>query len=218
MKNTSLSAIILSAGLSSRFQYPKALLPFDEKQNFLQKIIEEYSLFGVDEIAVVLNAALKEKVEEFISCEPKVKIVINDLHTASRFYSVQLGLQNIHSSYCFLHNIDNPFVNKKLLTSLAANKNEHGYTVPVYQGKGGHPVLISQKIIKHICNNKNNEANLREVLNLFDRKELQVSQSTVLANINTVEDYKLYLGNYSDKKAKGIGYLSEQTLNNFKRG
>ncbi len=49
------SAIILSAGKSSRMGVPKFSLMFDDKSTFLEKIINAYADFGCEEIIVVLN-------------------------------------------------------------------------------------------------------------------------------------------------------------------
>ena len=64
--------------------------------------------------------------------------------------------------------------------------------MPVYLSKGGHPVLISSEIIRYIKETED-IANLRNLLNRFERREVKVDRTDVLVNINTPEDYDLYV-------------------------
>jgi CTP:molybdopterin cytidylyltransferase MocA len=61
--------------------------------------------------------------------------------------------------------------------------------VPVYKGKGGHPILLSEKIMTMLIQPSNAYGDLRQVLNAFNSKRVEVEFSEVVLNLNTVEEY-----------------------------
>ncbi|HAW50985.1 MAG TPA: hypothetical protein DCX54_01465 [Flavobacteriales bacterium] len=194
-ENSSVGVLILAGGLSERMPYPKPWLRFNSEQTFTEKIVDQYYRFGVDELIVVLNEKYSgsQWTEQLSAINNYARIVINGQSEKGRSYSLHLGLELIRDcSYAFVQNIDNPFVDVNLLTLLAANSNEKGYTVPVHQGKGGHPILISRKIIHELRQFSYESLNLREFLKNYPKIEVETSKKEILANINTEEDYKAY--------------------------
>ncbi|MCD4695433.1 MAG: hypothetical protein K8S16_04250, partial [Bacteroidales bacterium] len=99
----------------------------------------------------------------------------------------------------FIHNVDNPFVNHCVLQLLFDQLGKGDFAVPVYKGKGGHPVLLSEKIITAIIAEKEHDLNLRDFLKDYSRQEVEVDDETVLVNINTMEEYGNYFKNYKTR-------------------
>ena len=189
------SVIILAAGQSTRMGRPKFALKFDEKFTFLEKIITGYNSFGCRQIIVVLNEEgelyLKENPIKFFD---NISIVTNFHLEWERFYSIKVGLKQLNpSSGAFIHNVDNPFVNIQVLKSLQGELAETDYVVPFFKGRGGHPVLLSKKIIKHIIAEKSNELNFRGFLKRHTKKVVEVGNERVLVNVNTGKDYKRFI-------------------------
>ncbi|MCK4677023.1 MAG: NTP transferase domain-containing protein [Bacteroidales bacterium] len=186
------SVVILAAGQSTRMGRPKFALKFDENLTFLEKIITGYNSFGCRQIIVVLN----EEGETFLKNNPiklfsNITIVTNFHPEWERFYSIKIGLRQLNEFSCvFIHNVDNPFVNKQVLKSLQGEMAETDYVVPCFKGRGGHPVLLSKKMIKHIIAEKNPELNFRDFLKRHAKKMVEVEDESVLVNVNTSEDYK----------------------------
>ena len=186
------SVVILAAGQSTRMGRPKFALKFDENLTFLEKIITEYNSFGCRQIIVVLN----EEGESYLKENPiklfgNITIVTNSHPEWERFYSIKIGLKHLDESSCaFIHNVDNPFVNKQVLKSLQGEMAEIDYLVPCFKGRGGHPVLLSKKMIKHIIAEKNPDLNFRDFLKRYAKKVVEVRDERVLVNVNTGEDYK----------------------------
>ncbi|MDQ1265664.1 MAG: molybdenum cofactor cytidylyltransferase [Bacteroidota bacterium] len=179
--------VILSAGKSERMGQPKALLQFDDRRRFIDKILEEYLDFGCGNIVAVVN----ESGIDYINNKGDIKIVINKRLECGRFYSMKLGMQNIGDmNCCFIQNIDNPFVNKDILNLLYSRRDTNLYIVPSYRGKGGHPILIGRKIIDEIKEESVNDLNLKDYLKRFDRKFVDTEDDKILLNINTPEDYE----------------------------
>ena len=62
-----------------------------------------------------------------------------------------------------------------------------------FNGKSGHPVMISKNISLRINEIKVTNYNLRNILKEFPKTEVEVNDEGILANINTKEDFEKYL-------------------------
>ena len=187
-------AIILSAGVSKRMNTSKPFLQFDTTQSFLKKIIDEYAAFGCGEIIVVLNsniAKIVNRKSEIVN--QNVIFVVNKHLEHERFYSIKLGIQKLRiSEFCFIQNVDNPFINSNILNSIYEHKIVDGYVSPSFEGSGGHPILLGKDIIGYIKSLKANNANFRDVLKPYPYNKVELNDDKVLININTVEEYRKY--------------------------
>lgn len=185
------SVVILAAGNSGRMGEPKSLLKWDENETFIQKIIDEYKKFGCESIVVVVNNAVIDLYEKYsYNFFSDITLVINNHLEWERFYSVKLGLNALKDKqFCFIQNVDNPFVSQNLLQLLFADKDFFSYNVPYYKDKGGHPILINKQIINSILNTFENDLNLKNVLSPFNKKKIAVDDETIFYNINNKQEY-----------------------------
>ncbi len=103
-----------------------------------------------------------------------------------------MGLEELNNTDVFIQNIDNPFVNVGLLMNLQNWLGEADFAVPMYEGRGGHPVLLSHEIFESIKNDFNNNDRFDEVLKSFNRQDVIVNDPYIGVNINTQEDYLKY--------------------------
>lgn len=197
------SAIILAAGNSSRMGFPKLTLKYSESQTFIEHIADEYDKFGCAEIILVVNADnyqfLKENKLQF---SEKVKIVVNEHPEWHRFYSLKTGANALSiKRKVFVHHVDNPFVNYNVLYGLLNNTANADYIYPEFSGRGGHPILLLEKVINDITDRQENQIHLKEFLNHYPKKKVKVLDESILININTVIDYKKYFNwiEYSDE-------------------
>lgn len=183
--------IVLAAGLSERMGMMKPLLKFSGDETFLEHIVEAYRKYGASEIMVVTNKVVSDKIKKI----KNLKIIINAEPQLGRMGSVILGLSALkNKNSCFIQNCDNPFVNVSLLKDIEINLKEDNYVTPSYKGKGGHPILLGEKVIAYICEQKKPDAELRELLKQFKRKNVETDDEKILCNINTIEDYNFYFG------------------------
>jgi molybdenum cofactor cytidylyltransferase len=188
------SVVILAAGNSTRMGSPKAFLEWNKEKSFLEKIAEEYLNFGCNEVIVVLNEETnKIFLEKNLTVSKKLKVVINKHIDYGRLYSVQCGISEAKNSFCFIQNIDNPFVEANLLNELYKLKNENSFVLPVFKGKGGHPVLLGKEVIDFIKKADTKIEKLNEILKLFKRVEVPWENENVLININTMEELIRFL-------------------------
>ena len=195
----SIYSIILSAGRSERMGMLKAFLRFDEQFTFIEKLLSVYS-FTDEIITVVNNEVLNDDRWSKTACinSENVKVVLNTIPELGRFHSVKLGIKNltsknfVHGDSCFIQNIDNPFTNRSITEALIKTNIELGYALPVCNDTGGHPVLIASDVMNFIRDSNEKDCNFRELLSVFKRTEIKVSEDKILANVNSADDYRNY--------------------------
>ena len=190
------AALILAAGYSGRMGMSKAFLPYDANRTFLEKIVSEYLTFGCAPVGVVLN---KQGMELYEKMQPrhkdKITAILNPAPEKERFFSVQTGLKALNfKGSVFLHNVDNPFLTRDILEALASASKENIYVVPTYHEDGGHPILLSQEIVKALIETSDYEQNLRVFLESYDQIPVPVNNPDILANINSPQEYERLFG------------------------
>jgi molybdenum cofactor cytidylyltransferase len=183
------SVVILAAGLSTRMAEPKYALRFNEHQNFLEKIISDFIDFGTDQLIVVLNSE-SLKVLNKQSYPENVFFIENPFPEKGRLYSLKLGLDEVMEDHpVFIHNVDNPFISLASLTELHRNLKPDSFCVPVFESRGGHPILISSEIKIELLKIDDESISLKKALKKHIRINVNVNDEGVLMNINTAEDY-----------------------------
>lgn len=190
------AAVILSAGNSSRMKTHKALLPYNEGLTFLDKILNTYVSWGCSRIVVVAGEDLADQIRDAhpsIS-QASLSIAVNNHPEFERFYSVKLGVSDLtEASFCFIHNVDNPFTTASVLDHIWRMREEGDYISPVFESKGGHPVLLNRKSINFIRDYPSDQAVLRDVLSELNGLRTEINDERVLININTPEDYERHI-------------------------
>lgn len=190
LSKKNVSVVILSAGVSSRMRTDKAFLKVDNEQTFLEKIIKTYTNWGVGEIVVVTNNYQVDKVKSLVFLPENMKVIINEYPDIGRFYSVKLGLHAIRSnSNCFIQNIDNPFTTQKTLNLLFDQMEDDSTIIPVFENRGGHPVLLGTQIKNHILEHEKNDEILKDFLKRYKIKRIEGGTSRILTNINNPGEY-----------------------------
>ena len=188
-----ISVLILAGGKSTRMGYPKAFLNIG-KSVLIENIVDTYRGF-TNNIHVTLNHEFAtDQWQAYLRrMSNKVNLILNHNPEKGRFYSIKLGLAQItNSDYCFIHNVDNP-VTSETIKSLIENKNKDGYSVPAYNHKNGHPILISSKIITGVKKEDDDTLNWKDFLSRYDRCVVETGETSVLKNLNTPSEYEDYL-------------------------
>jgi molybdenum cofactor cytidylyltransferase len=185
------SAVILAGGNSSRMGKPKAWLTTTSGETFTEQIVSTFKRHGIQSISVVLNEkyAIDQWRENVLRVEKDANVIINREVEKGRLYSLYLALKDEREDYAIIQNVDNPFLDEHTLWALVINLESNGVTIPSYSGQGGHPVIISRKVIEEIVNNWESYKTLKEVFNKFPKKYVDVESDDVLMNINTPGDF-----------------------------
>ncbi len=186
------SVIILAAGYSGRMGQIKFSLKMKDGKIFLEHILQQFSKFGCYEMVVVINREGKSFLDQHaIEFPENVRFILNEHPGYERFYSVKLGLSAINRNrFVFIHNADNPFVEQDVLEQIFEKREEADIVKPVYKGKGGHPILISDKIRAEIISETENNIRLDDFLRKYPQKRVNVGSEKILININTPDDYQ----------------------------
>lgn len=190
---SNIGAILLAAGNSERMGQCKFLLTVANGLTFFENIIQTFSNFGIKKIVVVTQSKYISILENLcLDMETKPTFVANDFPEFGRLYSLQLGIKALKNvEFSFIQNADSPFIDSETLKLLDLNKNKADYICPMFKAKGGHPVLVNNKTLKHILNSPKN-SNLRDVLNSNSRWNVSVDNDLITVDIDTPEDYQKY--------------------------
>ena len=195
------SCMILAAGKSTRMGQQKLLLPFDGK-SMIRSIVEKSLNSDSGQTLVVIGSHKEELTKELADCS--VLLVENTKFEDGMLSSVQVGFAAIHSQSEAVIVLlgDQPMVSEEVINRLISvfQKTAKGLIIPTFNGKRGHPVLISSKYQQSI-QLLNPEIGLRDLFlkNSQDILEIEVSCDDVLKDIDTPEDY-LRESNSTNKK------------------
>jgi molybdenum cofactor cytidylyltransferase len=151
-----ISAVILSAGESSRMGRPKALLPIDGVR-FIERIVATLKSTRVDEIIAVLGHNAEE-MRQKVSDLP-VKIVVNPDYKQGQLSSLIAAIRSIESGEnhhrvdaILVHLVDHPYINVDLVNLMIDRFSETKQliVVPRYRGRRGHPVIFSRALFAEL--------------------------------------------------------------------
>ncbi len=169
---------------------PKALLPFDDGRCFARKLADEFYHFGCKQVVLVTNDIVLKQISSVNYRFDDIVLVYNPNPGLGRFYSLYLALTNLtEPNHVFIANTDNPFIGSDVLRLLREHSKQADYICPTYQGKGGHPILVSPNIVNAVKSETSFHYNLKDYLNRFSKACVNVDNELVLVNINTFEDY-----------------------------
>jgi molybdenum cofactor cytidylyltransferase len=186
-----ISAILLAAGESNRMGQPKQLMSFGQG-TILERTIDNLLNSAVSETIVVLGYR-EEEVRKTIAGKP-VKIAINPDYRQGMSTSIIAGLEQVdkRARAVLIALGDQPFVDSQTITSLveAFIANKRGFTIPVYQGRRGNPVIFAIKYKGELLNLKGDIGG-REIIKRHpdDVFEVAVNCEGVLLDIDTAENY-----------------------------
>ena len=190
---TRISAVLLSAGESTRMGYPKALLDW-QGVPLVQYQVRSLIDSGVDQVIAVLGHKA-ESIRPLVESEPGAEVVVNLRYRTGKSSSVRAGLKmvNPEAEHVTIISVDQPR-SPKLLSHVLEAHLRHGSTItyPVYQGRGGHPVLFSRALLPELMGISEARKGLREVIERHGAEvnRVQVDDPEAILDMNTVEDYR----------------------------
>ena len=185
--------IIAVAGLSSRMQQFKPLLPLGGKK-VIEHVVDCALAGNMDEIVVVVGKEA-EKMKEVLRNRP-VKLVSNPQYaTSDMLTSIKIGIRALSKELnsFFVMPGDMPLVTPSCYQCLC-REQERDTNIMVtqlrYQGSGGHPILIHQKCREHILEYEGVDG-LKGALRSYEeqKKYLEWPESNILIDMDTAADY-----------------------------
>lgn len=189
--NESISAIILAAGYSSRMGDFKPLLQLGTDRA-IEHAIRCFQRAGISDVRVVTGFRADEVVE---AVKPLgVSIVFNPDFAQGMYTSIQAGVRSLEPGVqaFFMLPVDIPLIHHTTVEKIidCSRQCRYGVIYPVFNGKRGHPPLITTRYKKEIIHGACQEG-LRGLLNLHEHEafNIDVEDETVLLDMDTPEDY-----------------------------
>jgi len=188
-----ISCILLSAGLSSRFGFPKALAKL-KGTTVIGHLQEILVASVIEEVIIVLGDRSKE-IKPHILNHKKVRSVYNKDYHLGQTSSFKAGLKEVSpkSRGIMLLPVDVPTIKTTTINRLADKflKESPGILLPTYRGQRGHPPIFHAKFKEAILKLENTMG-----LNVFERQHdseivfFSVGDSGVIRSFNTPEEFK----------------------------
>ncbi|MDR3561568.1 MAG: NTP transferase domain-containing protein [Negativicutes bacterium] len=192
-KDSRFAALILAAGYSSRAPGFKPLLPLGER-TVIEAAITSFRQAGIGDIMVVVGHRADELLPVLANLEARP--VLNEWCDKGMFSSVVTGVRALRPEVeaFFLLPADMPLIRSHTIRLLVRAHKMLGADVnyPVFQGRRGHPPLISSRLLPAILA-WNRPEGLRPLLEQYESKayEVDVLDEGVLMDIDTPQDYHM---------------------------
>jgi molybdenum cofactor cytidylyltransferase len=190
-----IAAVILAGGFSKRMGRFKPLLPLGDRRS-IERVVHLFRDAGIEKILVVVGhrgADIRRAVAPL-----NVICVANPDYAEGMFTSVLAGVRALPED-CrgfFIHPADIPLVRHQTVTRLAKACEDLSTPViyPTFQGRRGHPTLISARLVPHILEWPGT-GGLRSLLQRHAAQslDLPVADEAVVLDLDTPEDYSRIL-------------------------
>jgi len=181
------AAIVLAAGASSRMGSPKALLAW-RGTTLLGHALRELRRARVEDIVVVLGLA-HEAIERDVAELAQTTMRLNLDEASGRSASIRIAAHAIADDVAqvVVQSVDQPS-DTDILNALL--ETEGDVVVPVQNGRRGHPVCFSGRLLAELRAVSEDAEGLRAVVRRHPVTEVEVTSAAVFWNLNTPEAYQ----------------------------
>jgi len=176
--------VILAAGKSSRMAGVAKMAMDLNGRTVVERTIESLHPF-CSRIIVVTGFHAEAVVESAGHCAEAI-FVHNPDCEKGMFSSLRLGLRHTEAERVLFLPGDCPFITREVCEKLLAAKGD--IVLPAYQGKSGHPVLLSRHAIEGLLADERCES-LQEYIQANGPEIIAVDLPEILWDIDTPEDY-----------------------------
>jgi molybdenum cofactor cytidylyltransferase len=187
-----IAAIILAAGYSSRMGEFKPLLPLGDS-TVLERVVTLFHDASIRDVRVVVGHRHGELLPLLGRLDARP--LLNGRFHDGMFTSVVTGVESLESDIdaFFLLPVDIPLVKRHTVEALMLENTGNGSRIlyPCFCGKRGHPPLIPARHRDGILR-WHGEGGMKSYLALHEAESacVEVADETVLADMDTPEDYK----------------------------
>ncbi|MCA8970960.1 MAG: nucleotidyltransferase family protein [Planctomycetes bacterium] len=196
--------VVLAAGDSTRMGTPKALLPIDDR-TAIEHIVAIATSAGSRDVLVCTSASLASELPEMVA-----RVLVVPEHERSRGpiasirHALTVGASAIDEvpDAWLVWPVDHPFVDPATLHALL---DAHGpCRTPTYDGRGGHPIVISEDVRERLLEFTSSGATLRDFFAAENRIEVAVEDPGVRQNCDTFTAFTAYSEAYR-RRQEGSG-------------
>lgn len=189
--------VILAAGLSSRMQRPKLLLPFDAENSIIGATIDQALAAGLDDLLLV-SGAYREAVEE-IARGKGVRTVYNPDYALGQSASLKRGLDALAPGMAAMFILgDQPRIPARVYRALADAYRARRPRIVAPRsaaGERGNPSLFAPEMFAELRKIEGDTGG-RPLLRKYGAHILyvEVEEDAVLQDIDTEEQYRDMIG------------------------
>ena len=187
-----ISAVLTAAGFSSRMGAPKPLLRW-RGETLVEYQIRTMLESGASEVVVVVGHRAEDVIH--LAAGAGGRYVVNERYADGRTSSIKAGLNAVSKDAedVVLMGVDQPRT-VEIVSRVIGSHREAGalLTSPRYQGRGGHPLMFSVRLMPELMLISEENQGLREV---FERhrseiNEVRFEDPIVRLDLNTPEAYE----------------------------
>jgi len=203
--NREVCGLILAGGLSQRMGELKPNLRLGTR-TVLERTTESFFSAGITKVFLVVGHEA-DKILENYGYRDIVRVVHNPRYQEGMFTSVQAGVKAIPDSFTsfMMMPADCPMVQGDTFKAVMAHSGKAKAARPVYEGKGGHPLLVDLSLKEKILNG-DCPMGMKSVLEGIELVDVEVNDSAVLLDMDTPEDYQRVLA-LMDERSKTVDRL-----------
>jgi len=202
IKNSSIAAIVVAGGLSTRMGALKQLLPYGE-HTVIEQIVSVLLQCSLDEI-VVVTGHKRQAIEAKLAAWPVHSVFNANYQKGEMLSSIQSGLvaldSKLHAAMIVLG--DQPQLEAAVVQQLigAYRAGAGSLIIPSFQMRRGHPIVIGRAYWPEILT-LNTDQNLRHIITPHADQihHVVVETNSVLRDMDTPEQYQQELDRLADK-------------------
>ncbi len=183
--NERTDCIMLAAGMSSRSQKWKLLLPL--KGSTIIESSVKNALAACAQVTLVAGYRANELKRLFNSWND-VQTLVNPVFDRGMLSSIKTGVAAVNTKRFFIALGDMPLVTPAVYCRLL-DYRDFDAVMPKYQGKIGHPLLVSRSVGDRILELDDSQT-LRDALKQFPTLAIPVAEQHVLQDIDSLTDYE----------------------------
>ena len=186
----SVSAIVLTAGASSRMGKPKAFLEWNGS-TFIETICSKLNKLNLFKIVLVTSISIDIKCR--LKSTKNIDCIQNPRPEDGMLSSFRCGLKKLKSknTNVMLCLIDHPAVEQKTYKKLCKNAKKNKIVIPVYNGRRGHPVIFGADFISELLEKECPEG-AKTIVRTHPESilEIEVNDKGILMDIDTPKEYE----------------------------
>ncbi len=189
-----ISALLLSAGLSSRFKHGNKLIYKLKRKEVILYSLENILKSKVDEIIIVIGKD-GYKIKKILPHHKKIKIIKNFKYKNGLSFSIKAGIKhiNLNSKGFFICLSDMPFFTYRSYNVMIKyfNKSNKYPLVPFFKDQMRNPVLFPINFLKKLQSMKGDFGAKKIIIkNKFSK--IRFSRSKIFCDIDIEDDIKKF--------------------------
>lgn len=191
--NTTVAALLMAAGKSSRMGSCKPLLPLGD-ETVIDRCLKILHHGGVNDIIVVVSMHGEDVARA--ARDHSVQIVVNPDETGDMASSIRVGRDTTtpETSGIIVALCDCPLVLPSTVKTLIDEHAKHPECIitPTCKGRRGHPLLLPRSILGELTEGKT----LRDLLkkDVARIHEVPLNDTGILIDMDTPDDYRTVCG------------------------